>query len=437
MQGARARRSEPAIEVAIVGAGPYGLSLASRLRQAGVPFEIFGEPMGAWRHGMPEGMLLKSSSEASSIDGPEGSGFEEFVAAAGLPAYERSQQIPIDTFVDYGMWFTEHHVGGVRPEWVTRVATRPGGFSLELTSGETVGARRVVVASGPLPHAHLPEVLADARRAQPDLAARITHLSEHHDLSGFAGRRVAIVGAGQGAFETAALLHEAGAHSVTVLARVSEMTWTSPPRETGRTRLERLRAPESQLGGGWPHRILESGARQFRHLPASTRLWVLGEVLGPKAAWWLRDRLDGTVDIRTATVIREVAPTADGLRLGLAEGDAVVDTLVVDHVIAATGFHYDVDAIGELDPALRARVARVGGFPQLDGALESSVPGLHFTGLASSATLGPSTRFVFGSAIASPLLARAITRTARATARPLGPIPARADAELPRVARAR
>jgi cation diffusion facilitator CzcD-associated flavoprotein CzcO len=368
--------------------------------------------MGAWRHGMPAGMLLKSSSEASSIDGPVGSGFEDYVAEAGLPAFERRQQIPIDTFVDYGMWFTDRHVGAVNPEWVTRVGATDDGFSIALTSGDTVAARRVIVASGPLPHARVPEVLADARAADPAVASRITHLSEHHDLSGFAGRRVALVGAGQGSFETAALLHEAGAAEVTVLARTDEMIWTTPPRTTGRTRIERLRMPESQLGGGWPHRILESGAREFRLLPASLRLWVLGEVLGPKAAWWLRERLDGTVDIRTATIIRAVAPTASGLRLELATGDGGPAALDVDHVIAATGFAYDVDSIAELDPALRARVARVGGFPQLDGSLESSVPGLHFTGLAAAATLGPSTRFVFGSAIASPLLARAAARRA-------------------------
>lgn len=418
------------VEVAIVGAGPYGLSLASRLRRAGVPFEIFGLPMAAWRHGMPAGMLLKSSADASSIDGPPGSTFEDYVADSGLPAYARDEQIPIDTFVGYGEWFAERHVGRSQPEWVTRVAEVAAGFRLELASGGTLEARRVVVASGPRPHANLPEVLARARAADPVAAARISHLAMHHDLSGFAGRRVALVGAGQGSFETAALLHEAGAAEVTVIARVAETVWTTPPRAGGRTRAERLRAPDSQLGGGWPHRILESGARQFRHLPARTRLWVLGEVLGPKAAWWLRDRLDGTVAVRTGTVIRGFEPQGDGLRLDLVDCDGATSALDVDHLIAATGYRYDVDAIAELDPELRLRVARVGGFPRLDGALRSSVPGLHFTGLAAAATLGPSTRFVFGSAIATPMLARALVAGAepRSTRREAevavrGPVP--------------
>ena len=181
--------------------------------------------------------------------------------------------------------------------------------------------------------------------------------------------------------------------------------------------LFRSRAPDSQLGGGWPHRILESGARQSRHLPEGLRLRVLGAVLGPKAAWWLRERLDGTVAVRAGTVIRGFEPWGDGLRLDLVDLAGDRSALDVDHVIAATGYRYDVDAIAALDPNLRSRVARVGGFPRLDGALGSSVPGLHFTGLAAAATLGPSTRFVFGSAIATPMLARALVDRAGACVR--------------------
>lgn len=424
------------VEVAIVGAGPYGLSLASRLRRAGVAHEILGEPMASWRHGMPAGMLLKSSAEASSIDGPVGSRFEDFIADAGRPAYTRDQQIPIDTFVDYGDWFAERHVGGVRREWVTRVAEDASGFALEFASGGCLAARRVVIANGPLLHATLPEALARARVTDPVAAARISHLAVHHDLSGFAGLRVAIVGGGQGSFETAALLHEAGAAQVTVIVRAAQVEWTTPPRSEGRTRLERLRAPDSQLGGGWPHRILESGARQFRHLPEGLRLRVLGEVLGPKAAWWLRERLDGTVAVRAGTVIRGFEPWGDGLRLDLVDLTGDRSALDVDHVIAATGYRYDVDAIAALDPDLRSRVARVGGFPRLDGALGSSVPGLHFTGLAAAATLGPSTRFVFGSAIATPMLVRALVDRAGAGARRSDRTPA-VRGPVPRAARTR
>ena len=47
-------------EVAIIGAGPYGLSLAAHLQGAAIPFRIFGSPMDSWRKLMPKGMLPKS-----------------------------------------------------------------------------------------------------------------------------------------------------------------------------------------------------------------------------------------------------------------------------------------------------------------------------------------------------------------------------------------
>ena len=47
-------------DVAIVGAGPYGLSIAAHLRVAGVTFRIFGRPMQTWRYHMPDGNAAES-----------------------------------------------------------------------------------------------------------------------------------------------------------------------------------------------------------------------------------------------------------------------------------------------------------------------------------------------------------------------------------------
>jgi FAD-dependent urate hydroxylase len=55
------------VEVVIVGAGPYGLSIAAHLRALGIGFRIFGDPMHTWREQMPEGMMLKSEGFASNI----------------------------------------------------------------------------------------------------------------------------------------------------------------------------------------------------------------------------------------------------------------------------------------------------------------------------------------------------------------------------------
>ena len=58
-------------QLAIVGAGPYGLSIAAHLRERGVNFRIFGTPMRTWREQMPRGMLLKSDGFASNLSDPQ------------------------------------------------------------------------------------------------------------------------------------------------------------------------------------------------------------------------------------------------------------------------------------------------------------------------------------------------------------------------------
>ena len=58
-------------ETAIIGAGPYGLSLAAHLRHRGLPYEMFGRPMRSWAEFMPRGMLLKSEGFASSLYDPK------------------------------------------------------------------------------------------------------------------------------------------------------------------------------------------------------------------------------------------------------------------------------------------------------------------------------------------------------------------------------
>ena len=60
------------VDVAIIGAGPYGLSLAAHLSAAGLSYRHFGVPMRLWRGAMPKGMYLKSQGFASNLSDPEG-----------------------------------------------------------------------------------------------------------------------------------------------------------------------------------------------------------------------------------------------------------------------------------------------------------------------------------------------------------------------------
>ncbi len=44
------------IDLAIISAGPYGLSIAAHLSAQGVAFRIFGSPMSTWLTQMPKGI---------------------------------------------------------------------------------------------------------------------------------------------------------------------------------------------------------------------------------------------------------------------------------------------------------------------------------------------------------------------------------------------
>src|SRR4051812_24749452 len=209
--------SVPMCDIAVIGAGPYGLSAGAYLRQIkGMEVRVLGEPMEFWRSRMPLGMLLRSAWSASSIADPGG--------RLSLDAYKRASgnhlcsPIHGQRFIEYGLWFQHSAVPDVDRRKVTHVARAPAGFRLTLEDGCTFSASRVLVAAGLAAFAKRP---AQFQGLPPDLA---THTSEAQDLARFSGKRVAVIGAGQSALESAALLHEAGAQ-VEVIMRARRVHW--------------------------------------------------------------------------------------------------------------------------------------------------------------------------------------------------------------------
>lgn len=202
--------------VSIIGAGPYGLSAAAYLKAVNVEARIFGEPMSFWEKQMPAGMFLRSHPSASHIADPKQElTLDEYCRQNGNPV---SKPVPRDSFVGYGHWYQLRAVQNLEKRFVRSIEVDPRGFKLSLMDGEEFTSRRVLVATG----------IGDFRARPSEFnsvpAALASHSSEHNDLSKFKGQRVVVIGAGQSALESAALLKEAGIE-VEVIARQKSLRW--------------------------------------------------------------------------------------------------------------------------------------------------------------------------------------------------------------------
>ncbi|KOV67589.1 FAD-dependent oxidoreductase [Streptomyces sp. MMG1121] len=399
------------LPVVVVGAGPYGLSVAAHLRAAGVPVLVFGEVMGSWRHAMATGMFLKSTPAATDLSAPEpGARLADFRRRQGEPELTELTPIPCDVFVRYGQWFQKQYVGDVDPARVVSL-DRDGttaGFAVRLSDGRELAAAAVVVATGLNGLAHVPEELRRLAPEGPGPDAPVSHTSHHTDLSCYAGQRVAVIGGGQSALESAALLHEAGAEA-RVLVRESRVRWGTTPVLT-RPWPQRLARPASPLGTGWVLATVCAAPYAVRRLPASARLLLFRRALGPSGGWWLRDRVEGVVPVHTSCrVTRAEVASGGAVRLELAGPGTTAPAQfhTVDHVLAATGYRLDLDALPFLAPTLRQALVCVpgSGAPELSGTFESSVPGLYFTGSLAAPMFGPMMRFVAGTGFAATRIA--------------------------------
>jgi cation diffusion facilitator CzcD-associated flavoprotein CzcO len=369
------------LAIAIIGAGPHGLSAALHLRRAGGEPQVFGDPMSFWRT-MPEGMHLRSNWSASSIAEPKGEfSLDAYKAETGE---EFSTPIPLDRFVSYGRWFQERGAPDLDPRLVTRLERDGKGFVLQLDDGQRVTARRVVAACGIAPFARRPPGFDRLP------GALVSHSGAHRDLATFAGRRVAVIGGGQSALEAAALMQERGA-IVDVFIRRPEVIWLhgySVKKMLGPVG-PIVYAP-TDVGPLWYSRLVATPSL-FRRLPRATQDRIAYRSIRPACSEWVRVRLDD-VRLHLGTEVTAAADAGGALRLTLGD-DSVRE---FDHLVCGTGYLVDVGRYSWVTPGLLTALARVGGYPVLHRGLESSVPGLHFMGAPAAYSFGPTMRFVSG-----------------------------------------
>ncbi|MFH8390825.1 FAD-dependent oxidoreductase [Streptomyces sp. NPDC018036] len=391
-------------DLLVVGAGPYGLSIASHAAAAGLDLRVLGRPMASWRDHMPRGMFLKSEPWASSLSDPEGRRrLETYCAGRGVPA-RHGEPVPVEVFASYGLWFARHCVPGVDERMVVRLRARPGGFETLTGDGEVLRARTVALAVGVMPFVEVPSALSGLG---PEL---VSHSSHHGDLSRFRGRDVTVIGGGQAALETAALLAEQGTRT-RVLARAPELAWNDVPPAWERPWWRSARAPHSGLGCGWRNWFYAERPGLFRRLPEPTRVRITADALGPAGAWWVRDRVEGPVELMLGHEVTSARASAAGVRLDTVGRDGTTARLETGHVIAATGFRARRERLGLLDDELRAGLAALpDGSPAVGRDFESSVPGLFMAGLVTASVFGPAMRFVQGAGFTAETLVRGVRR---------------------------
>jgi FAD-dependent urate hydroxylase len=402
------------VDVAIVGAGPYGLSLAAHLRAAGVTFRHFGLPMNLWQSSMPRGMFLKSQGFASNLSSPDGEHtLEAFCAATGRPYKSYGLPVALDTFVAYGLWFQGELDPDLEEVLVTDVVRKDGHFEVGLADGGRLQARNVVVAAGVEHFASMPDELAELSPNQ------CSHSSALTEPGAFSGSSVVVIGAGQSALESAALLHESGA-DVQLVARKPKLMWNGPPLALDRPLLQRMREPEAGLGSGWSTWFYSRHPELFRHLPQGTRIYRARTALGPAGAAWLPARVNGQFPVQLGHALKSAKPDGDGVKLGFTGPGGVDSVIAADHVIAATGYRTDLRRLAFLNDQLRPALSTVAGTPVVDRNYESTVGGLYFIGPAVAPTFGPVMRFVYGSDFAARTAAARLT--AKSGRRPLASV---------------
>jgi len=403
-------------DAVVIGAGPYGLSVAAHLRQVkGLDLRVFGEPMSFWERHMPEGMLLRSPRVASHLSDPDGQySLDAFEKATGkqkpneIPptlvedfvVREVQRKVRLGHFTKYGHWFHEKALVAADCRKITQLETASVGYRLTIDDGTTLQAQRVVVAGGIQPFAYKPKVFS----CLP--APLVQHTSEFRDLGVFRGKEVLVVGGGQSALETAALLYETGAHVEVSLRR--RVRWFGlRHRWTHKKPFSFVlygRGDVGPLGIS----VLVQHPGLFRRLPRRLQDAFGVRAIHPGASIWVRGRTRHVPIYENQAVVRA---SIEGERVRIQLSDGTVRRF--DHVILGTGYRIDIARYPFLSQELLGRIAMMNGYPCLSWGFESTSPGLYFVGAPAAWSFGPLMRFVDGTEFTCGVLARCFQKATR------------------------
>lgn len=393
LQSPRDTVSSARYDVVVVGAGPYGLSTAAHLLAQGLKVAVFGKPIQFWREHMPEGMLLRSFWWATSLSDPAGKyTMKQYFQEKGL---EAKDPLPVEIFIDYALWFQQKVVPNVDETYVAKIERLGEQFQVTLEDGRSLLSKAVVLAPGLHYYIYYPPEFKDLP------TSLVSHSAEHKCFNAFVGKHVVVIGGGQGALETAALLREKGIQVEVITRR--PLHWVPIGNPKIPAWIRELRAPTAGMGNGWLNFLLEKFPYALQRFPRNTVDHIMDTRHGPAGAHWLRSRILQKVTVYEQTKIRSIEDVDGKARLSLSNGA----TLDVDHVILGTGYRPNVRGLPMLSDALKQEVKSYIGSPILNNWFESSVPGLYFVGYSAARCFGPFYRFVVGADAAARRVAKA------------------------------
>jgi len=359
----------------IIGAGPFGLSLAAYAKGHHIPHMVVGKAMDFWKSNMPYNMYLRSDC-SWHYDPFNEHTIDRYLQTINLKPAD-VEPLALDFYLGYCDWFQQQKGIEVTPAWVqelhyidnTADNTRPY-YKAILQDGRTITATNVALALGFRYFRNIPEPYTTLFPPE-----RVAHTCDFVDLTKLKDKRVLIIGGRQSAFEWAALINEQDAEAVYLSYRhptpafaQSDWSWVPPLVDS----------------------IIEN-PRWFRRLAAeereqaNQRLWAEGRL---KLEPWLAKRItQECIHLFPETQVTDCHELADGeLEVALNNGT----TFIVDQIILATGYKVNVSQIPFLaEGNILAQLATLNGFPVLDKHFQSNLPGLFFTSMCATQAFGP------------------------------------------------
>ncbi|MFD2442667.1 NAD(P)-binding domain-containing protein [Bacillus sp. CGMCC 1.16607] len=353
------------LDVIIIGSGPFGISLGAHAVANNLKYKLFGYPMDFWKNQMPQDMFIRTPHEFVSFsDSKDELTVQQFSKETGK---ELVTPLPRPIFVEYASWFAKRAGIEFTPELVTKVVHKEEFYEVTSENGATFTTKNIIVATGVEHYKYLPNFLKEF----PEHL--VSHTSGYTSFSQFKGKKVVVLGSGQSAWEAAGLLHRDGADVELVYRKEG-------PNYAG--------SRENEI-------TLRDVGDIFYQLPLEEKKQGWGQSAG-SVAHFLKPYVEGIVPQNAGVAIEKMEQiNKNEIRLVLSNGTEKI----VNHIIAATGFHINIDKVPFFDQSLLMKIEReedYSQFPKLNESFESNVPGLYFAGPLSSHSHGPTFRFILG-----------------------------------------